>query len=318
VKRGGPSHPKTLHFAALVHLVRYEAVGVLECLFHWAGLYARRGDIGKFPDAAIAEGVGWEGDPVQLVSALVESGWLDRCECHRLRVHDWAEHADAGVRQSAQVKDQGFLECYTAQRLSPGYPKAEGGTCDSSAVNGNGTGKGNGTGQTVTEERVKVVDAAGNPAKPDPVLAAVRQECQDALDAFATATGRNKDQLLAYYSRPKTGTATIVNIWACHSVDWLRKTAERLRGARLAEEGERVEQRAAKARASPDKPATLSERNADSRRAFLEGVKRGRPDSGGGLVLGGPSGDRGAAPEAGEHSNSDGVLLGPGGGDERG
>jgi hypothetical protein len=114
MKRGGPAHPKTLHLAAILHLTKYEAVGVLECLFHWAGAYARRGDIGKFPDAAIADGIGWKGDPAQLVAALVESRWLTRCDCHRLRIHDWHEHADQAVKKTKDVSSRGFLECYTS------------------------------------------------------------------------------------------------------------------------------------------------------------------------------------------------------------
>jgi len=81
-------------------------------LWHFAAHYAKRGNVGRHPDAAIARAIGWDQDPEVLIEALVESGWLDRCPCHRLRVHDWPEHADQGVERSEDVKGKGFIECY--------------------------------------------------------------------------------------------------------------------------------------------------------------------------------------------------------------
>jgi hypothetical protein len=66
----------------------------------------------------IADGIGWDGDPDQLVNALVQSGWLDECSCHRLRVHDWPEHADGPVRRTKDVSEAGFLECYETLKTS--------------------------------------------------------------------------------------------------------------------------------------------------------------------------------------------------------
>lgn len=119
--RGGPAHPKTHRLAELLRLEQWGAVGILESLFHWTAAYARRGDVGRHSDVAIARGLGWMGDAAPLIAALVESGWLDRCECHRLRVHDWPEHADNGVRNSKVFQDQGFLDCYRADAIeTPG------------------------------------------------------------------------------------------------------------------------------------------------------------------------------------------------------
>jgi hypothetical protein len=41
----------------------------------------------------IAEMVGWNGSAEILISALVDSHWLDRHSEHRLVVHDWHDHA---------------------------------------------------------------------------------------------------------------------------------------------------------------------------------------------------------------------------------
>lgn len=112
MKRGTPTHPKTLTLAAALGIERWGAAGVLECLWHFASQYARRGDIGRHKDVAIAQGIGWSGNPEKLIAALVESGWLDRCACHRLKIHDWPEHVDQSVGRSKEVVGSGYVECY--------------------------------------------------------------------------------------------------------------------------------------------------------------------------------------------------------------
>ena len=54
MKRGTPDHPKTLELADRLGLERWGAVGLLECLWHFAAHYAKRGDVGRFSDEAIA------------------------------------------------------------------------------------------------------------------------------------------------------------------------------------------------------------------------------------------------------------------------
>ena len=114
MKRGTAEHPKTLDLAAALNLPQWGAVGILESLWHFAAKFARRGDIGRRTDAAIARGIDWRDDPEKLIQALVDTGWLDRCRCHRLRIHDWHEHADQTVRRTEEIKARGFLECYGA------------------------------------------------------------------------------------------------------------------------------------------------------------------------------------------------------------
>jgi hypothetical protein len=110
VKRGTPDHPKARALALKLGLRRFEIVGLLESLWHFAAGYARRGDLGRFSDLEIAEHLGWEpGSHESLIRALVETRWLDRCQCHRLRVHDWPDHADQTVSRSVRGS---FLECY--------------------------------------------------------------------------------------------------------------------------------------------------------------------------------------------------------------
>jgi hypothetical protein len=73
-------------------------VGLLELL--WAGTAKNcpQGDIGRFENIDIAVICDWEGDPDKLIDALVDCGWLDKSEDHRLVVHDWHEHCPTWVK----------------------------------------------------------------------------------------------------------------------------------------------------------------------------------------------------------------------------
>jgi hypothetical protein len=68
-------------------------------LFHFAAEFAPEGDVGKFENRRIAAALDWGGAPAKLVSALIESRWLDPHPTARLVVHGWAEHADRATLQ---------------------------------------------------------------------------------------------------------------------------------------------------------------------------------------------------------------------------
>lgn len=110
MKRGTPDHPKTRLLAARLKLTRYQVVGVLESLWHFTAQYAKRGDIGKWSDETIASAIEWEGDPAELIAALVSARFLDADTTYRLLVHDWESHADQTVTRSDEVKKQGFAK----------------------------------------------------------------------------------------------------------------------------------------------------------------------------------------------------------------
>ena len=134
MKRGTPDHPKVADLCRLLNIGKAEAVGTLELLWHFTAKFAPQGDVGRFPDEAIAAAVGWNhrsgvkgvSSSHQLISALVKSGWLDsshpvpgeftpssclvhsqfppssplvrgRFDSYRLIVHDWKDHADQAV-----------------------------------------------------------------------------------------------------------------------------------------------------------------------------------------------------------------------------
>lgn len=107
MKRTGIDHPKTRRLAKLLGVPMFSAVGVLECLWHFTARHAIRGDIGRWSNHEIADAIGWPAEDVErLVSALLDTGWLDRDERHRLIVHDWHDHCDESVRKT--VKKHGW------------------------------------------------------------------------------------------------------------------------------------------------------------------------------------------------------------------
>jgi hypothetical protein len=82
-------------------------------MWHFTAAYAKRGDIGKWTDAEIAAHLEWSRGHDELISALIDTRWLDRCSVHRLLVHDWSDHADQTVKRSEEVLRYGFAKLNT-------------------------------------------------------------------------------------------------------------------------------------------------------------------------------------------------------------
>lgn len=109
MKRGTPRHPKVAHLRQILKVGLATAVGYLELLWHFAAEFAPRGDVGRYDDLRIEAALDWHGKPGRLVSALIESGWIDRHSECRLCVHDWADHADDAVRKRLSRLGQQFV-----------------------------------------------------------------------------------------------------------------------------------------------------------------------------------------------------------------
>jgi hypothetical protein len=114
---------------AVLNVEKWGAVGILEGLWHFTARYAPAGDIGRHTDEDIARFLGWSGNAATLVSGLAKAGWIDRCPCHRARVHDWPDHADLTARRDAKFN---FLTCYQTMpadtpppQPAPEKPRAE-------------------------------------------------------------------------------------------------------------------------------------------------------------------------------------------------
>jgi hypothetical protein len=107
--------------AAKLGIRRFCAVGILEMLWHFTAEFALDGNIGKHSDEVISDALNWDGDSTILVRALIDAGWIDECECHGRRVHDWHNHADQTVQRVLAKRNQEFIPCYfdPSTKLAP-------------------------------------------------------------------------------------------------------------------------------------------------------------------------------------------------------
>jgi hypothetical protein len=109
MKREAPSCTKMKRLCKRLGLRQYMGIGLLESLWHLTAREAPHGDIGKLDDEDIALYLDFEGRPEDLIEALVDAKWLDRCSCHRLTVHDWHEHADDATKKKVERSKRPFL-----------------------------------------------------------------------------------------------------------------------------------------------------------------------------------------------------------------
>lgn len=181
MKRGTADHPKARALAARLGLRRYQVAGLLESLWDFAKGYARRGDVGRHTNQEIASHIDWEGDAGQLVQALVATRWLDACACHRLRVHDWGDHADQTVKRSEEVKRHGFLDCYGEDASAILDPASDPPAFASSLP-------------ADASQSVPSPSPASGPA-PEPAPSSARTAARDPREAWAAVGGRLQAQL---------------------------------------------------------------------------------------------------------------------------
>lgn len=109
VKAGTTEKMKFLVLKKLLKQPRYAVIGILEGLWYMTAANAPDGAIGKFSDIEIAAWLEWEGEPSELINALVESRWLDRSPEHRLVVHDWHEHCPNYIKGNMKKHRRGFV-----------------------------------------------------------------------------------------------------------------------------------------------------------------------------------------------------------------
>jgi hypothetical protein len=88
----------------------YEAVGLLESLWHLCARETPRGDIGKLSDDDIGIGIDYRGEAADMLAALVDCRWLDAHPQHRLLIHDWPDHCDDSVNMKLARAKQFFAD----------------------------------------------------------------------------------------------------------------------------------------------------------------------------------------------------------------
>jgi hypothetical protein len=109
MKREAVHHSKMKRLCRRLRIPLWQAVGLLESIWHITAREAPRGDIGKLSDENIAIAIDYHEDEHAMIAALVETGWLDRNNQHRLVVHDWPDHADDGIHMKLARGKQFFI-----------------------------------------------------------------------------------------------------------------------------------------------------------------------------------------------------------------
>lgn len=86
---------------ALDTAFKTDVTGLLEMLWQFTTANAITGAVGRFSDADICAWMGCRmhgKTPEQLIQILVDTGFLDRHDEHRIVVHDWHEHCPTFIR----------------------------------------------------------------------------------------------------------------------------------------------------------------------------------------------------------------------------
>lgn len=87
------NHPKLKRLARLLGVSKQAAIGYLHLLWWWALSYAPRGQvIPPFNAEDVADAMEFEGDPGEMVDALISAGFLDSKE-DSITIHDWHDYA---------------------------------------------------------------------------------------------------------------------------------------------------------------------------------------------------------------------------------
>lgn len=90
---------------------RYEAVGLIVCIWSWAAVHAPSGELTEVSAQDLADAAGWRKSGKSFVEALVSSGFADRGEDGSLILHDWDDHQ--GMLQDALARSR----AKTAERV---------------------------------------------------------------------------------------------------------------------------------------------------------------------------------------------------------
>jgi len=114
MKREALNHPKMHDLAARLDISQAQAIGHVTLLINWTADFAIQGDVGKWPNGAIARGCGWGASPDTFVDALRDAGWLDEHSTYRLVLHDWPDHAERWVKSKLSSLGLKFLDAYNA------------------------------------------------------------------------------------------------------------------------------------------------------------------------------------------------------------
>jgi hypothetical protein len=209
MKAGTQSHIKTKRLQRMLGLRLYEACGLLELLWLTTAQATPAGDIGKLDNLDIACMLDWQGDPDELVGALVGSGYVSEHPTHRLVIHDWEEHCPRYVRANVAKSGRGFA----SEEQSTGSPPVDSvesttvGTIDSVESTTDGTVEASSCGRAL-------------PSQAKPSLAKPSQEhsCSSADERECDETATSGDSAEKNGKHKPVYTTQFVRWWGVYPV----------------------------------------------------------------------------------------------------
>lgn len=95
-------HRKTGRLARKLAISKITAIGHLHAFWWWCMDNAQTGDLTRIDHEDIADGSGWEGDPVEFYEALIYAEFCDRAGNGDVTVHDWYDYAGKLIEKRKQ------------------------------------------------------------------------------------------------------------------------------------------------------------------------------------------------------------------------
>lgn len=177
----------------------YQAIGILESIWHFTATNAIQGDIGRHSNQDICKWIGYTGDADKLIDCLVKRNWLETHSEHRLIVHDWHIHADKSVKTTINNRK---LQFCVSENLT-GIPKKniENQSVNIGSLSGSGAGAEYGAGAGAESWSGSIDDIKRH--QPDSILErftpAVRQASIQAAIAYQTRRYGGPNPSAAWY-----------------------------------------------------------------------------------------------------------------------
>lgn len=81
-------HPRLYALADALGVSRAHALGILEALHHFADAWGPDRDITYVPIPFLCTSIGYDGDPTELMAALIKTAWVVR-QGGSSRLRDW-------------------------------------------------------------------------------------------------------------------------------------------------------------------------------------------------------------------------------------
>ncbi len=105
-------HPKAKRAARLLGIKKIHLIGHLQGIWWWTLSYAEDGCLAGYANQDIAEAAEWDGDPDELVQALVtcgingKPGFLEYDDAGHLWVHDWEQYTGKLIERRATERER--------------------------------------------------------------------------------------------------------------------------------------------------------------------------------------------------------------------